>query len=105
MADIETLITSYVCTVFAFILICVRLVWRHARRENLRSDDVWMLVSLIPLVMRQGLVHVVLVNGTNNIGGFSIETQRAIVNDPFQVDRREMGSKAVLGTRILYAAL
>ncbi|RPA80557.1 hypothetical protein BJ508DRAFT_128419 [Ascobolus immersus RN42] len=104
MADIETLAVSYVCTAFALILIGVRLIWRHARRESLRSDDVWMMISIVPLVMRMGLIHVVLVNGTNNIGGLSIERQTQIVNTPLDVSNREMGSRAVLGTRVLYAA-
>lgn len=64
-----------------------------------------MLISIVPLILRMGLIHVVLVYGTNNIGGLSLEKQRSIVESPLSVERRVMGSKAVLGSRVFYAAL
>jgi hypothetical protein len=52
--------------------------------------------AIIPLLIRMGLVHVVLLFGTNNaiIAGLSLEN----------IQRREIGSKLVLVSRIMYAA-
>ena len=61
-------------------------------------EDKVMALSIIPLVARMALVHVVLRFGTNN----------AIIPDDLDVAglrRRELGSKAVLASRIMYAAL
>ena len=61
-------------------------------------EDKIMAVSIIPLLSRMALVHVILRYGTNN----------AIIPDdlgPEGIRRRELGSKLVLPSRILYAAL
>jgi hypothetical protein len=49
------------------------------------------------LMARLALVHVVLIFGTNN----AITTEL----DPLQIHRREIGSRLVLLSRIMYAAL
>lgn len=56
------------------------------------------MLATIPLLIRMGIIHVVLLYGTNNIdisGGFT-ETQ---------LHHRETGAKLVLAARIFYAAL
>lgn len=56
-----------------------------------------MALSIIPLLARMGLVHMVLLWGTNN----------AITTGLTQLDieHREIGSRVVLASRIMYAAL
>ena len=56
-----------------------------------------MALSLIPLLARMGLVHLVLLWGTNNTA----------VDDltPLEVRHREIGSQLVLASRITYAML
>ena len=57
-----------------------------------------MALSIIPLMIRMGLVHMVLLWGTNNAaisGNISAEAIR----------RREIGSRLVLVSRIMYAML
>ena len=57
-----------------------------------------MALSIIPLMARMALVHVILRFGTNNA---SIAGDL----DAEGIRRRELGSKLVLASRIMYAAL
>ena len=52
--------------------------------------------SMVPLLVRMGLVHVVLIYGTNNT------TTEGLTHE--QILHRETGSKVVLAARIFYAA-
>ena len=56
-----------------------------------------MALSIIPLMLRMGLVHIILVWGTNN----AITTGLTAVD----IRHREIGSRLVLASRIMYAAL
>lgn len=56
-----------------------------------------MALSLIPLLARMGLVHVVLIWGTNNT------TSQGLT--PLEIQHREIGSRLVLVSRIMYAML
>lgn len=95
--DNATLLVSWWCTGFALALITVRLAGRYVRTEKLFREDKIMAWSMIPLLARMGLVHLVLIWGTNN----AITTGLT----PLQLQRREIGSKLVLVSRIMYAAL
>ncbi|KAI9874780.1 MAG: hypothetical protein M1830_009296 [Pleopsidium flavum] len=55
-----------------------------------------MALSIIPLMLRMGLVHVILIWGTNN----AVTTGLTDV----EIQHREIGSKLVLASRIMYAA-
>lgn len=63
-------------------------------------DDIWMGVSLGPLLVRLGLVHIVLKYGTNNINYDSISVMSST-----EVQQRMIGSKLILLSRISYAGL
>ncbi|KAI4237527.1 MAG: hypothetical protein LQ349_001770 [Xanthoria aureola] len=91
-----TLLVSWWCTGFALAIILVRICGRYIRTERLFREDIFMACSMIPLLGRMALVHVVLIYGTNNVSldGLSAE----------QLHRREVGSKLVLASRIMYAA-
>ncbi len=95
--DKVTLLVSWWCTCFALTIILLRLVGRFIRSERLFREDKVMAASIVPLMLRMGCVHVVLIFGTNNAitRGLSAE----------QIHRREIGSKLVLASRIMYAAL
>ena len=68
------------------------------RNERLFREDKVMAMSIIPLFARMGLIHVVLLYGTNNA-----DTED--LNDPLKIHHREIGSKLVLAARIFYALL
>lgn len=56
-----------------------------------------MACSMIPLLGRMALIHVVLIYGTNNVNPDGLSAE--------DLHRREVGSKLVLASRIMYAAL
>jgi len=91
-----TLLVSWWCTLFSLTAIVIRLMGRWVRTERLFREDKIMFWSVIPLMIRMGLIHVVLIWGTNNTvtTGLSLE----------QIRQREIGSKLVLAARIFYAA-
>lgn len=92
-----TLLVSWWCTGFSLAIILVRLAGRYVRTEKLFREDKIMACSIIPLLARMGLVHLVLVYGTNNADTTGLTS--------LQMQHRELGSKLVLASRIMYAAL
>ena len=91
-----TLLVSWWCTACALVVILVRVCGRYIRTEKLFREDKIMAASIIPLLIRMGFVHVILIWGTNNTVS---DTLSAI-----DVQHREIGSKLVLASRISYAA-
>ncbi|PVI04105.1 hypothetical protein DM02DRAFT_201328 [Periconia macrospinosa] len=96
VANNPTLLYSWWCTVFSAALIGTRLCGRYMRNERLFREDKVMALSIIPLFARMGLVHVVLLYGTNN-------ADTGDMDHPLKIHRREIGSKLVLAARIFYA--
>lgn len=96
------LATSYVATILTVVLISVRLIWRYRRGERMYPDDIWMGISLGPLLIRLGLIHMVLAYGTNN---FNSDEVNLLEMSPVQLQRRVIGSKLILLSRITYAGL
>lgn len=96
-ADNPILLVSWWCTGFAFAIIVVRLAGRYVRAEKLFREDKIIAWSIIPLLVRMAMVHMILIWGTNN----------AITDGltDIQLRNRERGSKLVLVSRIMYAAL
>ena len=78
-------------------IIFVRISGRYVRTERLFREDKIMALSLIPLLARMGLVHLVLLWGTNNT---TTEGMTAL-----DIHHREIGSRLVLVSRIMYAML
>lgn len=93
-----TLLFSWWCTIFSFVIILFRLAGRFVRTERFFREDKVMALSMIPLFARMGLVHVILIYGTNNVDITNL-------TNPSHIWMREVGSKLVLGSRIAYAAL
>lgn len=78
-------------------IILVRICGRYIRTERLFREDKVMALSMIPLLGRMALVHVVLLWGTNNARTDGLTAQ--------DIHHREIGSRLVLASRIMYAAL
>lgn len=94
--DKPTLLISWWCTLYAIVIIVVRVLGRYIRTERMFAEDGSMLLAIIPLLLRMAFVHVVLLYGTNNtvLVGLTAEDLR----------RREIGSRLVLASRVMYAA-
>lgn len=90
-----TLLASWWSTGFSLVIIVVRICGRYIRSEELFTEDRMMLVSIVPLLIRMGFVHVILIWGTNN-------TKTAGLSD-LEIQHREIGSGLVLAARIFYA--
>lgn len=95
--DHPTLLVSWWATGFSLAFIITRVCGRYVRTERFFPEDKMMMVSVIPLLIRMALVHVVLLYGTNN-------TKTAGLTEE-EIRRREIGSRLVLGARIFYAIL
>lgn len=94
--DRPTLIVSWWCTCYSITIIVFRVCGRYVRTEKIFFEDGLMIGAVAFLVTRMGLVHAILYHGTNNtlVADFSD-------ND---IARRELGSKLVLASRVMYAA-
>ena len=93
--DNPTLIITWWATGCSVFIILARVIGRYVRAMRLFRDDWWMLGSIIPLMIRLGLAHVVLKHGTNNTQaeGMSLE----------EIHKREIGSGVVLAARVFFA--
>ncbi|KAF2093122.1 putative integral membrane protein Pth11-like protein, partial [Rhizodiscina lignyota] len=94
--DIPTLLYSWWCSMFALVIILVRLGGRLVRNDMLFREDKIMAFSILPLLARMALIHVVLIWGTNNALVSSTASATELHN-------RSIGSRLVLGARIFYA--
>ncbi|EGX52754.1 hypothetical protein TWF173_002197 [Orbilia oligospora] len=95
LADNPTLLITWWATGCSLFVILIRCFGRYVRTMRLFRDDQWMLLSIIPLLIRLSLAHVVLKYGTNN-------TQSELLNDE-EIRRREVGSQALLAARVFFA--
>ncbi|CRG89240.1 hypothetical protein PISL3812_06276 [Talaromyces islandicus] len=93
--DNPTLLISWWCTCFSFVIILIRVIGRYQRTNRFFTEDKFMIASIIPLFVRMAFVHVVLIWGTNNT-----KTQSLTALD---IRHREIGSRLVLASRIFYA--
>ncbi|KAJ4289325.1 hypothetical protein N0V88_007076 [Collariella sp. IMI 366227] len=93
------LLTSWWITVFCAAVIVIRLLGRFVRVERLFREDIFAAAALIPLFMRMGFVHPILVSGTNNVSVGEVP-----LSDD-EIHHRSVASRLVLVTRILYPAI
>lgn len=101
-SNISSIVVTYVCTFLSAILIVTRLLFRFHRGERMYTDDTWMGISLAPLFIRLGIIHMVLVYGTNNIDFDKINVMGMSEEE---MHRRVVGSKLILASRVFYAGL
>jgi hypothetical protein len=92
-----TLLVSWWCTIFALVIIMIRLLGRYIRTETWFTEDKIMALGIVPLLARMALVHLVIRWGTNNVDPTGLSAE--------DVWQRGVGSRLVLAARICYAAL
>ncbi|KAI1386306.1 uncharacterized protein F4822DRAFT_311910 [Hypoxylon trugodes] len=94
--DKPTLLVCWWITLFCTTIILLRIAGRFIRSEKLFREDKTAALAIIPLYLRMGCVHVILIYGTNN----------AQYNEltPEQLHRKSVASGLVLASRIFYAA-
>ncbi|KAF2436533.1 hypothetical protein EJ08DRAFT_655520 [Tothia fuscella] len=91
-----TLLFSWWCTGVSLTVIVIRLLGRMIRNNQLFKEDKIMFFALVPLLIRMGLVHVILIWGTNNV-----DVGKGMSD--IEIYHRSMGSRLVLASRIFYA--
>ncbi|KAM5348206.1 hypothetical protein ACJ41O_008030 [Fusarium nematophilum] len=96
--DKPTLLVCWWATSFCTLIILLRLAGRFIRTERLFTEDRVAALALIPLYMRMGCVHYILLYGTNNAQFDGIE-----LTDE-QLRRKTIASGLVLASRVFYAA-
>jgi len=96
--DKPTLLVCWWITMFCAVIILIRLAGRFVRTEKLFKEDKTAALALIPLFLRMGCVHVILLFGTNNA-----QLADANLTDG-EIQRKSIASGLVLLSRILYAA-
>lgn len=93
-----TLLVCWWATLFSTIIVLLRVAGRMIRSEMLFTEDKMAFFCLVPMYARMGLVHVVLLYGTNNA-----DFSRTNLS-PEEIRRRAVGSGLVLASRIFYSA-
>ncbi|KAH7160862.1 hypothetical protein EDB81DRAFT_924084 [Dactylonectria macrodidyma] len=96
--DKPTLLVCWWATSFCTLIILLRLAGRFIRTERLFTEDRIAALALIPLYLRMGCVHFILLYGTNNANFDDVELTHA------ELRRKEIASGLVLASRIFYAA-
>jgi hypothetical protein len=96
--DKPTLLVCWWITLFCTVIILMRVGGRFVRSERLFREDRVAALALIPLYLRMGVVHVILIYGTNNA-----QLAGAHLSEKELHDKRT-ASGLVLLSRILYAA-
>ncbi|KAH6607575.1 integral membrane [Trichoderma cornu-damae] len=96
--DKPSLLVCWWTTIFCALMILLRIAGRFIRTEKLFSEDKFAAVALIPLFLRMGCVHFILVNGTNN-ADFA-----GVTLTPGELRKKSIASGLVLLSRLFYAA-
>ncbi|KAF4446797.1 hypothetical protein F53441_9578 [Fusarium austroafricanum] len=97
--DKPTLLVSWWITVFCMAIILTRMAGRYVRVEKLLKEDKIAAAALLPMVLRAVCVHFVLKNGTNNVNLKGLDLS------PGDIDKRILGSRMVLASRVFYACI
>lgn len=94
--DKPTLLVCWWITLFCTTIILLRVCGRFIRSEKLFTEDKTAALAIIPLFLRMGCVHIILIYGTNNA-----QIPADISADGLQM--KQIASGLVLLSRILYA--
>ncbi|OIW32455.1 hypothetical protein CONLIGDRAFT_572653 [Coniochaeta ligniaria NRRL 30616] len=96
--DKPTLLVCWWITMFCTVIILLRVGGRFVRSERLFREDKVAALALIPLYLRMGCVHVILIYGTNNaqLAGANLSEQ--------ELHNKSIASGLTILSRILYAA-
>ena len=96
--DKPTLLVCWWTTIFSAVIILLRISGRFVRTERLFREDKTAALALVPMLLRMGCVHYILVHGTNNA------QFEGTVLSAEELRGREIASGLVLASRFLYAA-
>ncbi|EGY14007.1 uncharacterized protein VDAG_00689 [Verticillium dahliae VdLs.17] len=96
--DKPTLLVCWWITIFCTVMIVLRVVGRFIRTEKLFREDKVVSLALIPMYLRMGCVHFILLYGTNNADFTGVTLSEK------QHRQRQIASGLVLASRLLYAA-
>ncbi|KAL1840139.1 hypothetical protein VTJ49DRAFT_755 [Mycothermus thermophilus] len=92
--DKPTLLVCWWITAFCTVIISLRVVGRYIRTETLFREDKTAALALVPLLLRMGCAHVVLLWGTNNAQLEGVELTEE------EVRKKEVASGLVLLSRV-----
>lgn len=95
--DKPTLLVCWWITIFCVVLIMLRICGRFVRTETLFSEDKTAALALVPLLLRMGCVHYILLHGTNNANFSTVRLSEE------HIKRKTIASGLVLLSRVLYA--
>ncbi|KAM0328233.1 hypothetical protein ACHAQA_005642 [Verticillium albo-atrum] len=93
--DKPTLLVCWWITIFCTVIILLRVVGRFIRTEKLFREDKVVSLALIPMYLRMGCVHYILLYGTNN-ADFS-----GVTLSDTEIKQRKIASILVLVSRLL----
>ncbi|PSR78546.1 hypothetical protein BD289DRAFT_376528 [Coniella lustricola] len=93
-----TILVCWWATLFSTTIILLRVAGRFIRSEKLFTEDKMAFFCLLPLYVRMGLVHIILLFGTNNVNISKLD----VTAD--NLYRMQVGSALVLASRFCYAA-
>ena len=96
-SDKPTLLVCWWITIFCVVLILLRVCGRFVRTETLFSEDKTAALALVPLLLRMGCVHFILLHGTNN-ADFS---HHPLSEE--EIKKKTIASGLVMLSRVLYA--
>lgn len=94
-----TLIILWVFTWVTIALIVLRLLVRKLKKFQFVLGDYFAMGAIICALVRLGLVHVILIWGTNNM---STKFRHTHDFTPEEIRRREIAGKLVLANRVFY---
>lgn len=96
--DQPTLLVCWWITAFCATIILLRVAGRFIRSEKLFTEDRVAALALVPLFLRMGCVHFILLYGTNNAQLEGAGLPADILH------KKSIASSLVLASRMLYAA-
>ncbi|KAA8912987.1 hypothetical protein FN846DRAFT_903128 [Sphaerosporella brunnea] len=99
--DHAALITLWACTFVALALILTRIIWRFRRREDFPAEDIWMVSSILPLLLRLAFIHISLYLLTTYFDRKKY-LEQFMTGD--EIWDRALGSRMILPGRLCYAA-
>ncbi|KAI1470787.1 uncharacterized protein F4812DRAFT_278558 [Daldinia caldariorum] len=94
--DKPTLLVCWWITLFCTVIILLRIAGRFVRSEKLFREDKTAALAIIPLYLRMGCVHIILLYGTNNAHFTELTDE--------DIHKKSIASGLVLASRIFYAA-
>lgn len=94
-----TLLIHWIFSCLTFTVIGVRLVWRKVTKQSFNLGDYLCMGAFACAAVRLGLVHVILIWGTNNMPAAIRKTHQFT---EIEIHHREIASKLSIVNRVFY---